>query len=84
MSLLQPATLAVLRAHRASEPLFKNAMMAETFDAAHTRGALRILPRTDGAFALVDERRPLGNRTLGAYQTADVARHALESIAGRP
>lgn len=31
-------------------------------------GAFRVLPRTDGRWAVVDERRPVGNQTVMTFE----------------
>lgn len=84
MSVLLPETVAVLRIARPAEPLFKNQILAELFAERHTRGPLRVLPRTVGGYVVIDERRPVGNRTLEIVQgNEDQAHAALERWAGK-
>jgi|HubBroStandDraft_6_1064221.scaffolds.fasta_scaffold4701713_1 hypothetical protein len=52
------------RYERPAPPLFPNALSAEEFDRNWTRGPFKLYPRTDGAFALCDMRRPIGGRTI--------------------
>lgn len=42
-----------------SQSAFSNAMLAEAFELAHTRGTWKVLPRTDGKFVLFDSTAPL-------------------------
>jgi hypothetical protein len=65
---------------RVAPPLFPNAVLAEQFEAVAHNGPYRVLPRTDGRFALVDERRPVGQRTLQTYPTTREALVALGRV----
>jgi hypothetical protein len=59
-----------------AESAFPNAMTAEQFFNAHTRGRWRIYPRTDGLYVLVDMTAPMG--TAGrVFNTLPEAERAL-------
>lgn len=45
------------------------------------RGALRVLPRTDGRWIVIDERRPVGDRTVALELSRDAAACALDRLA---
>ena len=67
-SILRPEVSAWLRkVGIASPPLFSNMVLAEGFAARNRRGPFSLLPRTDGRFALVDERLPVGARTVDTF-----------------
>lgn len=42
-------------------------------------GAFRVLPRTDGTFAVIDERRPAGDRTVMIFQWLAEAERAAKA-----
>lgn len=63
---------------------FTNAVLADLFEAAHSVGPLRVLPRTDGKAIVYDARRPLGQCTVAGpfegpkcVELADAAMRAL-------
>jgi hypothetical protein len=68
-------------ARKDSPPIFTNLVMAETFDSLHRRGDLHVYPRTDGQYAIVDDRRPFGRRTIAIFKTLREADAELERIA---
>ena len=41
-------------------------------------GHLRVLPRTDGQFVVIDERRPAGKQALRVFTKLKDASHAAE------
>lgn len=76
---LSPETRAILRDVRAAEPLFSNQILAELFEASHTRGPFKLLPRTVGGYVVYDERRPVGQRTVETIAGSEEQAHrALE------
>ena len=74
---LLPETVAALKSSRASALLFSNMISAELFDAAHTLGERRVMPRTDGKYIVYDAGRPVGDRTESVHKTVDEADAAL-------
>jgi hypothetical protein len=82
VSVLLASTLAVLRHAKPLPPLFSNMILAELFDAEHTRGSLRVLPRTTGGYVVFDEQAPLGAGVLEeGFATIGQAHQALERLA---
>ena len=43
-------------------------------------GRYRVLARTDGQYAIVDESRPLGDRTIALARTVDEAKKKVEKL----
>ncbi|MBA0087445.1 MAG: hypothetical protein HRJ53_20870 [Acidobacteria bacterium Pan2503] len=82
-SRLTRATIAVLREHRPQSPFLPNVQAAEMFDAAHSFGELKVLPRSDGGYVVVDTRRPMGGRTLSWHPTISEADEAMRRWAER-
>lgn len=82
---LLPETVVFLRdlGKRVAPPLFANAVMAAEFEGRARRGHFTILPRTDGLFAVVDERRPIADRTVSIHSSTLLAFVALEALAGQ-
>lgn len=67
---LSHETVAVLREQaksRPRQPLFSNIIAAELFEAEYTRGPRKILPRSDGRYAIYDERRAVGERSASVH-----------------
>lgn len=82
MSVLRPETLTILAGVRPLAPLFSNMIAAELFDAAHTRGSLRLLPTTAGGYIVFDDDAPLGEGLVeGPFPTVEKAHAALERLA---
>lgn len=82
MSILRPETVAILKDVRPCAPLFSNMIAAELFDAAHTRGSLRLLPTTAGGYIVFDDDAPLGQGLVeGPFPTVEKAHVALERLA---
>lgn len=78
MSILSPGAIAFLRSFKPrTQPLFSNGVLAEGFEGKMRRGDCTILPRTDGQYALVDERLPVGRRTVSLYPTEGAALRAI-------
>ena len=65
-----------------TDSLFPNIMAAERFDAAHTLGPRKVLPRTDGRFIVYDSRLPFGARTESTHARLDEADGALRARDG--
>jgi hypothetical protein len=65
-SVLQQSTLDVLHRekHVDREAAFRSDIQAENFEKAYCSEPLRLVPRTDGRCAVIDERRPFGDRTV--------------------
>lgn len=81
MSVLLESTQRLLRAVKPLGPLFPNAMVADAFAVAHTRGQLTVLPTTDGAFVLFDRDARLGEGVRGRFDNVKAAHAALEAAA---
>ena len=82
-SVLNATSVTMLRGVRPCSPLFSNMILAELFDARHTRGDLKVLPTTDGRFIVFREGRPNGEGVVaGGFRTEDEAHGALERHAG--
>jgi hypothetical protein len=81
VSVLRPESVALLRTVRVAGPLFPNLIVAELFDAAHTRGSLKVLPRTVGGYVLFDSEAPLNQGTLAEFKTLAEARECLARTA---
>lgn len=76
---LSAETRAVLRDVRPASPLFSNQILAELFEASHTRGPFKLLPRSVGGYVVYDERRPVGQRTVEVIAGSEEQAHrALE------
>jgi hypothetical protein len=78
MSVLRPETRAVLRTVKAMAPVFPNMIAAELFDAAHTRGDLKLIPHMGGGYVLFNTTAPLNAGVLGHFPTIERAHAALE------
>jgi hypothetical protein len=76
MSVLRPETREALRNVRPCRPLFSNQVLAELFEARHTIGPLKLLPRTCGGYVVYDSRRPMADRVLEVVQGDEDAAHA--------
>lgn len=81
MSVLLPETISALRRVRVQDPLHRNMMVAETFEAAHTRGPLTVLPGTDGAFVVFDRGAPFGEGELSRFPTVGEAHSEVVRLA---
>lgn len=81
MSILRPETIELLRSVKKCAPLFPNMVVAELFEAAHTRGTLKILPRTVGGYVLFDESASINRGVRGEFATLEEAQAALERAA---
>ena len=74
MSALRPETRAILvTANRPSQPIFSNAVSAEQWEEAHTWDGVRVLPRTDGKFAVIDLGGRVGQRIIAVCEKVDAA-----------
>jgi hypothetical protein len=79
---LLPSTVALLATVKPRAPLFSNAILAELFDARHTRGAFKLLPSAEGGYVVFDTRAELGAGVVSWHPTEGEAHAALEH-AGR-
>ena len=88
MSVLLPATRAVLSGVRPREAFFPNAMAAESFAALHSRGDLTVLPHVSGGYVVFDRRAANGLGVLAGpgltlpAADRDLARLAAERSDG--
>ena len=80
----QPVGTAHARDRAKFESAFTNQVLAELFEAAHSVGPLKVLPRTDGKYIVFDPRKPPATATVagpfegqGALELADTAMRAL-------
>lgn len=80
---LSAETRAALRGVKPAPPLFSNMVLAEEFDRTYRVGSYRLLPRTDGLFALIDESRPFGDRTVKAVRSTGEGYELLHELAER-
>jgi hypothetical protein len=71
-------TLALLAGVKPRAPMFSNQILAELFDARHTRGSLKLLPCSQGGFVVFDTRAALGAGVLSWHPTEDEAHGELE------
>jgi hypothetical protein len=76
---LLPETVAALKGVKARAPLFSNMIAAELFEPAHTLGDRKVYPRTDGKFAVVNLRLPVGGRTVSTHESIDEADKAMRA-----
>jgi hypothetical protein len=84
-SQLLPSTLALLRkVTGATQPLFTNQILAELFEMKHTHGPIKVLPRTDGKFVVMDSRRPVGKQDVATADRVDQADVIAKKLAGAP
>jgi hypothetical protein len=82
MSVLLPATKALLAGVRPHAPYFSNLITAEMFDAEHTRGSLTLLPHGDGGYVVFDRDAPIGRGVLeGPFAKLADAHAAVERFA---
>lgn len=81
VSVLLPETRALLRGVKPAAPRFSNMILAELFDAVHTRGHLKVLQRTDGPYIVFDADAPNGEGVLaGPFAKAEKALEELKRI----
>lgn len=78
---LLPQTVAILRLVKPAAPLFSNMVIAEAFEVRTRRPPYRVYRRTDGRFAVVDERRAMGDRTVEVFPSEAAAVMYLDRIA---
>ncbi|HYM98092.1 MAG TPA: hypothetical protein VET26_12380 [Candidatus Sulfotelmatobacter sp.] len=81
MSVLLPSTLALLGKVRELSPLFANLDVAAHYEAAHTRGSLKLLPFAAGGHVVVDTTAPLGRGTLAGPMPLEQAHAELVRLA---
>jgi hypothetical protein len=75
-------TRRILREYRPCGPLFPNIIASELFEAAHSLGPFKLLPRTDGGYVVHDTRAPNGKGLVaGPFKTVAEAQAALEKTA---
>jgi hypothetical protein len=82
-SLLAPSSVALLRDVRARAPVFSSIMSAELFDAEHTRGRYKVLPRVDGGYVVFDAEAPLSAAGRERWPSLESAHAELERLARR-
>lgn len=74
---LRSETIGVLAtAKRPTPPFFPNVIVAELFEAKHTRGPIKVLPRTTGGYVVFDTRAPLGEGVLEDGLATEADAHA--------
>jgi len=68
--------------NKVAATLWPNQIVAEMFEAAHSRGPFTVLPRTDGQFVVFDTRAPNGKGLVaGPFAKVEQAHEALERAA---
>jgi hypothetical protein len=58
-------------------------ILADLFEASHTRGDLKLLPRIIGGYVLFDTSAPLNRGALSQFSSLPAAHAALEAEAAR-
>jgi len=78
VSVLRPETLAILKTARDHRGFFPNAVAAEQFEMAHTRGPFKVLPTVLGTFVVYDGRAPMNKGVVETCPNIREAHAALE------
>jgi hypothetical protein len=81
VSILQPETIELLRGVQPRAPLFSNQILAELFEAKHTRGPLKLLPSAEGGYVVFDTLAPMSQGVLAHRLTLPEAVAELEARA---